>query len=105
MKSAVNDSRVLRVLKLSACPKCAWADPMMRDMESGARQIKADAIVGDTIQRAKPEVMQAPYVNVAYSHVQAYEFQRVHYERMRTYRLYVTYDGFDACTARVGPVT
>uniref|UniRef100_E1T9P4 2-dehydropantoate 2-reductase n=1 Tax=Burkholderia sp. (strain CCGE1003) TaxID=640512 RepID=E1T9P4_BURSG len=57
-------------------PNSTWAASMMRDIESGARQVEADAIVGDMIERARQHSISTPYLDVAYSHLQAYALQR-----------------------------
>ena len=73
-------------------PRSTWAASMMRDIESGTRQIEADAIVGDMIRRAKPHAIETPYLDIAYSHLQAYDFQRGAHEQVRSCRLFLTYD-------------
>jgi 2-dehydropantoate 2-reductase len=57
-------------------PNSRWEASMMRDIEARAQQIEADAIVGDMIQRAKQHSIETPYLDVAYSHLQAYGLQR-----------------------------
>ena len=52
-----------------------WAASMMRDIEAGAARIESDAIVGDMIQRARKYSIETPYLDIAYSNLQAYTLQ------------------------------
>jgi 2-dehydropantoate 2-reductase len=53
-----------------------WAASMMRDIGHGARQIEADAIVGDMIHRAERHGLAVPLVRAAYCHLQVYTRQQ-----------------------------
>lgn len=73
---ALDDAAVRSLEGSLLDPNSTWAASMMRDIDVGARQIEADAIVGDMIQRARQHSIDAPYLDVAYSHLQAYGLQR-----------------------------
>lgn len=73
---ALEDAAVLSLEGSLLDPDSAWAASMMRDIGVGAQQIEADAIVGDMIQRARQHSIGTPYLDVAYSHLQAYGLQR-----------------------------
>lgn len=73
---ALEDAAVCSLESSLLDPDSAWAASMMRDIDIGAQQIEAGAIVGDMIQRAKQHSIDTPYLDVAYSHLQAYGLQR-----------------------------
>lgn len=63
-------------LKVLTDRQSAMTASMFRDLSLRA-QVEADHIVGDMVRRAGVLQLDVPYLNVAYTHLQVYQAQRV----------------------------
>jgi 2-dehydropantoate 2-reductase len=72
---ASTDQNMKRAVSILTTPGSPFAASMLRDIENGAR-IEADHVVGDLISRGKAKNCDIPLLQVAYTHLKAYEARR-----------------------------
>ena len=72
---ASTEANIKRAVSILTTPGSPFAASMLRDVEHGA-PIEADHVVGDLIARGQTKNCNTPLLQIAYTHLKAYEARR-----------------------------
>jgi 2-dehydropantoate 2-reductase len=72
---ASTEANMKRAVSILTTPGSPFAASMLRDIENGA-PIEADHVVGDLITRGQTKNCNSPLLQIAYTHLKAYEARR-----------------------------